>query len=45
MSNQKSPKGWDECRVKALINHYEQMSEEELLVEDKAAQQLEWQPS
>lgn len=43
MSNQKYPKGWDENRVKALVNHYEQMSDEELLVEDEAAQELEGQ--
>lgn len=43
MSSQKYPKGWDENRVKALINHYEQMSDEELLVEDEAAQELEGQ--
>lgn len=40
---QKFPKGWDENRVKALVAHYEQMSDEELLVEDEAAQELEGQ--
>lgn len=43
MSKQKYPKGWDENRVKNLIAHYEKMTEEELLVEDEAAQELEGQ--
>lgn len=43
MSKQKFPKGWDESRVKDLIAHYEQMTDDELLVEDEAAQELEGQ--
>lgn len=43
MSKQKFPKGWNENRVKNLIAHYEQMTDEELLVEDEAAQELEGQ--
>ena len=43
MSKQKFPKGWDESRVKDLIAHYEQMTDEDLLVEDEAAQELEGQ--
>jgi Ser/Thr protein kinase RdoA (MazF antagonist) len=37
MSEQKFPPGWDEARVKRLIDHYENMSEDELLAEDEAA--------
>ena len=31
------PKGWDEARVKRVIEHYESQSEEEALAEDEAA--------
>lgn len=34
---QKFPPGWDEDRVKRVIAHYENLSEEELLAEDEAA--------
>jgi hypothetical protein len=31
------PRGWDEQRVRDLISHYEQQSEEEAVAEDEAA--------
>jgi len=31
------PKGWDEDRVKKVLEHYESQSEEEALAEDEAA--------
>ena len=40
MSESKFPAGWDEERVKRLIDHYEGMSEEDLVAEDEAASDL-----
>ncbi|MFQ5889622.1 MAG: hypothetical protein ACE5JR_06170 [Gemmatimonadota bacterium] len=39
MSDKQSrfPPGWDEERVRRLIAHYEQQSEEEAVAEDEAA--------
>ncbi len=37
MSQNKFPPGWDEERVKALLTHYEEQSEEEAVAEDEAA--------
>ena len=37
MRKQKYPPGWDEARVQRVIDHYENMSEDELLAEDEAA--------
>jgi hypothetical protein len=31
------PKGWDEARVKRVLEHYESQSEGEALAEDEAA--------
>lgn len=31
------PKGWDEERVKRVLNHYENQTEEEAVAEDEAA--------
>jgi hypothetical protein len=31
------PKGWDEERVRQLIDHYEQQTEDEAVAEDEAA--------
>ncbi len=31
------PKGWDEQRVKRVLDHYEMQSEDEALAEDEAA--------
>jgi hypothetical protein len=35
--NNKFPPGWDEERVRRVIAHYEQQSEEEAVAEDEAA--------
>lgn len=35
------PKGWDEGRVKRVIEHYESQSETEAIAEDEAALALE----
>jgi hypothetical protein len=37
MSEPRYPAGWDAERVKRLIDHYESMSEEEQVEEEKAA--------
>jgi hypothetical protein len=37
MKQSKFPRGWDEKRVKAVIEHYETQSEEESVAEDEAA--------
>jgi len=37
MSEPKFPAGWDEERVKRLIDHYEGLSEDEMTAEDEAA--------
>jgi len=31
------PPGWDEQRVKSLLNHYEKQTEQEAIAEDEAA--------
>jgi hypothetical protein len=33
----KFPKGWDETRVKRVLEHYETQSEDEAVAEDEAA--------
>ncbi len=33
----KFPKGWDEARVRAVLEHYETQTEEEAVAEDEAA--------
>jgi hypothetical protein len=43
MSKQKFPPGWDEARVKNLLQHYEQMDDEVLIAEDEAASELKGQ--
>lgn len=35
------PKGWDEARVKRVIEHYESQTEAEAIAEDEAALDLE----
>jgi len=35
--NEKYPPGWDEDRVRRVIAHYDQQSEEEAVAEDEAA--------
>jgi hypothetical protein len=39
MSDQKFPPGWDDKRVQALLKQYEEMTEDEQVAEDEAAQQ------
>ena len=36
MSN-KYPRGWDEDRIKKVVNHYESQSEDDAVSEDEAA--------
>ncbi len=37
MNEAEYPPGWDPERVQKVIDHYEQMSEDELVAEDEAA--------
>jgi len=37
MKQSKFPPGWDENRVREVINHYESQSEDEAVAEDEAA--------
>ena len=37
MKQTKFPKGWDEERVRQVLRHYDQQSEEEAVAEDEAA--------
>lgn len=37
MNESKFPPGWDEDRVKRVLAHYEEQTEEEAIVEDEAA--------
>jgi hypothetical protein len=37
MRQAKFPAGWDEARVRRVLEHYEQQSEEEAIAEDEAA--------
>lgn len=37
MTQREFPTGWDEERVKRVVLHYEQQSDEEAIAEDKAA--------
>ncbi|VVB91273.1 Uncharacterised protein [uncultured archaeon] len=37
MKKSKFPKGWDEKRVKTVLAHYEQQTEEEAMAEDEDA--------
>jgi hypothetical protein len=37
MKKSKFPPGWDEKKVRKVIAHYEEQSEEEALAEDEAA--------
>lgn len=37
MKSRKSPKGWDKERVRKVLEHYENQTEEEAVAEDKAA--------
>jgi hypothetical protein len=37
MSQTKFPSGWDEARVRGVLDHYERQSEDEAVAEDEAA--------
>jgi hypothetical protein len=37
MKSTKYPGGWDEARVKRVLAHYEQQSDDEAVAEDEAA--------
>lgn len=37
MTNQKYPPGWNEERVRRVLEHYESQSDEEAVAEDEAA--------
>jgi hypothetical protein len=37
MEKNKFPPGWDEARVRRVLEHYDSMSDEEALAEDEAA--------
>jgi hypothetical protein len=39
MSQTRFPEGWDEERVRKVIAHYEEQSDEDALIEDEAAMQ------
>jgi len=39
MKQSKFPPGWDEQRVKSVLNHYESQSEDEAVAEDEAARE------
>ena len=37
MKQSRFPKGWDEERVKSVLDHYENQTEDEAVAEDEAA--------
>jgi hypothetical protein len=37
MKQSRFPKGWDEERVKRVLDHYEKLTEDEAVAEDEAA--------
>lgn len=37
MAENRFPPGWDEARVRAIIEHYENQTEDEAVAEDEAA--------
>jgi hypothetical protein len=41
MSQQKFPPGWDEARVREVLNHYENQTEDEQFAEIEAAREAE----
>jgi hypothetical protein len=40
MNQSKFPAGWNEERVRKVLDHYEQLTEEEAVAEDEAAFEL-----
>jgi len=43
MKQSEFPPGWDEERVRSVLDHYEHQSEEQAVAEDEAAYELEGQ--
>ena len=43
LNRQKFPPGWDEKRVRKVLTHYENQTEDEALAEDEAAFETEGQ--
>jgi hypothetical protein len=43
MKDQKFPPGWDEARVRKLIEYYDNLDEDSQVAEDEAAQETEGQ--
>ena len=43
MKRNRFPAGWDEARVRRVLEHYEHQSEDEAVAEDEAAFQLRGQ--
>ena len=41
MTHEGFPPGWDEARVRLVLEHYEQQSEEQAVAEDEAAAESE----
>lgn len=41
MTHQGFPPGWDEARVKLVLDHYEEQSEDQAIAEDEAAAESE----
>ena len=39
MKQSRFPKGWDEDRVKRVLDHYENQTEDEAVAEDEAARE------
>ena len=37
MTNSKYPDGWDQARVRRVLEHYEEQSDDEAVAEDEAA--------
>ena len=37
MSDQKLPKGWDETRVRSVLDHYESQTDDQAATEDQEA--------
>lgn len=42
-ARQKTPAGWDEARVRKVLDHYESQTEDEAVAEDEAAFEAEGQ--
>lgn len=40
MSQQKLPPGWDEERVRKVLGHYEEQTEEEAIAEDESVPRI-----